>query len=77
MPIERSKLHPSVENWYPELANICNSENEKDTTVSFSVKIRRAKTGKFCEIEYGGFIRPDSAIEDGRAKGRGKIENPL
>lgn len=64
MPIERSKLHPTVKIWHPELVNIYDSEIGEGTKIACFVEIGGAKIGKFCKIEYGAFIPPGSVIED-------------
>lgn len=64
MPIERSKLHPTVKVWHPELVNIYDSEIGKGTKIASFVEIGGAKIGEFCKIECGAFIPPGSVIED-------------
>jgi len=64
MPIERSKLHPTVKIWHPELVNIYDSEIGKGTKIACFVEIGGAKIGDFCKIECGVFIPPGSIIED-------------
>jgi len=64
MPVERSKLHPSVKIWHQELVNIYDSEIGEGTKIASFVEIGGAKIGKFCKIECGAFIPPGSIIED-------------
>jgi len=64
MPIERSKLHPTVKIWHPELVNIYDSEIGEGTKIACFVEIGGAKIGQFCKIECGAFIPPGSVIED-------------
>jgi UDP-2-acetamido-3-amino-2,3-dideoxy-glucuronate N-acetyltransferase len=64
MPIERSKLHPSVKIWHPELVNVYGSEIGEGTKIASFVEIGGAKIGKFCRIECGAFIPLGSVLED-------------
>ena len=64
MPIERSKLHPTVKIWHPELVNIYDSEIGKGTKIACFVEIGGSKVGNLCKIECGAFIPPGSVIED-------------
>jgi UDP-2-acetamido-3-amino-2,3-dideoxy-glucuronate N-acetyltransferase len=64
MPIERSKLHPTVKIWHPELVNIYDSEIGEGTKIACFVEIGGSTIGDFCKIECGVFIPPGSVIED-------------
>jgi acetyltransferase-like isoleucine patch superfamily enzyme len=64
MPIERSKIHPTVRIWHSELVNIYDSEIGEGTKIASFVEIGGAKVGRFCKIECGAFIPPGSVIED-------------
>ena len=64
MPIERSKVHPTVKIWHPELVNIYDAEIGKGSKIACFVEIGGAKIGEFCKIEFGAFIPPGSIIED-------------
>lgn len=64
MPIERSKIHPTVKIWHPELVNIYDSVIGEGTKVASFVEIGRSKIGRFCKIEAHVFIAPDTVLED-------------
>jgi UDP-2-acetamido-3-amino-2,3-dideoxy-glucuronate N-acetyltransferase len=64
VPIERSKLHPTVKVYHPKLVNIYDSEIGEGTRIASFVEIGGAKIGKFCKIECGAFIPPGSVLED-------------
>lgn len=64
MPVERSKIHPTVEIPHPELVNIYDSEIGEGTKIASFVEIGRSKIGRFCKIEAYAFIPPGTVIED-------------
>jgi len=64
MPVERSKLHPTVKIWHPDLVNIYDSEIGEGTKIASFVEIGGAKVGRFCKIEAHAFISPGTVIED-------------
>jgi acetyltransferase-like isoleucine patch superfamily enzyme len=64
MPIERSKIHPSVKVYHEDLVNIYDSEVGEGTKIATFVEIGGSKIGKQCKIEGHAFIPPGSVIED-------------
>jgi acetyltransferase-like isoleucine patch superfamily enzyme len=64
MPIERSKLHPTVKIWHPELVNIYDSTVDEGTKIASFVEIGGSKIGKHCKIEAHAFIPLGTIIED-------------
>lgn len=64
MPVERSKLHPSVVIWHKELVNIYDSQIGEGTKIASFVEIGKSRIGCFCKIEAGAFIAPGTVIED-------------
>jgi acetyltransferase-like isoleucine patch superfamily enzyme len=64
MPIERSKLHPTVKIWHPELVNIYDSTIDEGTKIASFVEIGGSRIGKFCKVEAHAFIPPGTVIED-------------
>jgi len=64
MPIERSKLDPSVIIHHPEQVNIYDSTIGKGTKIASFVEIGGSNIGCFCKIEAHAFIAPGTIIED-------------
>lgn len=64
MPIERSKIHPSVKIYHEDLVNIYDSEIGEGSKVASFVEVGGSKVGCHCKIEGHAFIPPGSVIED-------------
>jgi len=65
MPIERSKIHPSVKIYHEDLVNIYDSEIGEGSKIASFVEVGGSKVGCHCKIEAHAFIPPGSVIEDG------------